>query len=87
MSATQTQSLFGCTAVVTGVSPGGIGVHTAIGLCKAGARVVLASRNRAKAEAAAGLIRSAVKPAAIVDVMQLDLASLASIRQCVSSHC
>jgi NAD(P)-dependent dehydrogenase (short-subunit alcohol dehydrogenase family) len=81
MSATHTQSLFGCTAIVTGVSPGGIGLHTAIGLCKAGAHVVLACRDQGKAEAAATHIRSVVKPAAIVDVMTLDLSSLASIRR------
>jgi hypothetical protein len=73
----------GRTALVTGVSPGGIGVHTAIGLCKAGAHVVLSSRDRVKAEAAAAIIRKSVGPDAVVQVMELDLASLVSIRKYV----
>jgi NAD(P)-dependent dehydrogenase (short-subunit alcohol dehydrogenase family) len=69
--------LHGRTAVVTGT--GGIGLHVARGLARAGARVIVAGRNRAKGESAIALIRRD-RVAAKVSFEALDLASLRSIR-------
>src|SRR2546430_761705 len=66
--------LSGRTAVVTGAS-GGIGAETARALGAAGARVVLAVRDRAKGEAVAAGIDGA-------QVVELDLTSLAGVRAC-----
>jgi len=63
----------GRVVVVTGASSG-IGAITAGELARAGARVVLAVRDVAKGEAAAA------KMAGETDVRQLDLSSLASVR-------
>lgn len=68
----------GRVAIVTGANSG-IGFETAKALAKKGATVVLACRNQAKGEAAANAIRSE-KPAGSVQVMALDLSSLASVR-------
>jgi NAD(P)-dependent dehydrogenase (short-subunit alcohol dehydrogenase family) len=67
----------GTRAVVTGGSDG-IGLVLARRLVQAGAEVVLPVRNRAKGEAAASGIRSAV-PGARVTTRVLDLASLESV--------
>ena len=64
----------GRVVVVTGASSG-IGAITAGELARAGARVVLAVRDVAKGEAAAA------KMAGETDVRQLDLSSLASVRE------
>jgi NAD(P)-dependent dehydrogenase (short-subunit alcohol dehydrogenase family) len=64
----------GRVVVVTGASSG-IGAITAGELARAGARVVLAVRDVAKGEAAAA------KMAGQTDVRQLDLTSLASVRE------
>ena len=64
----------GRVVVVTGASSG-IGAITAGELARAGARVVLAVRDVAKGEAAAA------KMAGGTDVRQLDLTSLASVRE------
>jgi NAD(P)-dependent dehydrogenase (short-subunit alcohol dehydrogenase family) len=69
----------GRTAVVTGANSG-LGVVTARELARAGTRVVLACRNVAKGEAAAGEIAAAV-PGARLQVADLDLSSLASVRR------
>jgi hypothetical protein len=69
----------GRTVVVTGANTG-IGLETAAALAEHGARIVLACRDASKAEAAATRITRAV-PGAVVEVVGLDLASLASIRQ------
>jgi NAD(P)-dependent dehydrogenase (short-subunit alcohol dehydrogenase family) len=69
----------GRTAVVTGAS-GGLGLQTARILAERGASVILACRDASKADRAAGQIRAA-NPAASVRVIQLDLASLASVGQ------
>ena len=68
----------GRTAVVTGAS-GGLGLETARVLAGRGADVVLACRDAAKAERAAGLIRAETGRARVRTV-HLDLASLASVR-------
>jgi len=69
----------GRTFVVTGANTG-IGLETAAALAEHGARIVLACRDASKAEAAATRITGAV-PGAVVEVVGLDLASLASVRQ------
>lgn len=66
------------TAVVTGAS-GGLGLETAKQLAAHGARVVLACRNAAKADAAAAEIRAAVSGAEL-PFLAVDLASLESVR-------
>lgn len=77
-------SLIGRTAIVTGVSPGGVGLHTAIGLVREGAHVVLASRSEAKArEAMAEITRYTYGTLGSASFIQLDLSSLASVRRCV----
>ncbi|MEA2450658.1 MAG: hypothetical protein QOG63_2590 [Thermoleophilaceae bacterium] len=68
----------GKLALVTGANSG-LGLITARELARAGADVVLACRDTAKGERAAGEIRSAA-PRALVSVEQLDLSSLASVR-------
>lgn len=68
----------GRIAVVTGANSG-LGLVTARELARAGAEVVIASRNTSKATAAAETIRSAV-PSAALQVQELDLADLASVQ-------
>ncbi|CAJ1065942.1 dehydrogenase/reductase SDR family member 13-like [Xyrichtys novacula] len=70
--------LQGKTAIVTG-SNTGIGKTTALDLAKRGARVILACRNKEKAESAVYDIRRESGNNQVV-FMQLDLASFASIR-------
>lgn len=65
--------------IVTGAS-GGIGLAAATGLAARGAEVVLAVRNQERGRAALDRIRSAV-PDARVEVGELDLAELASVRR------
>jgi NAD(P)-dependent dehydrogenase (short-subunit alcohol dehydrogenase family) len=69
----------GRTAVVTGAN-GGLGLETARSLAAAGANVVMASRNQAKAAEAEADIRTSLADASLENV-ELDLGSLASIRQ------
>ncbi len=68
----------GQLALVTGASSG-VGFQAALELARAGATVILGCRNRAKAEAAHGRIAAAV-PGAWLEIANLDLASLASVR-------
>lgn len=72
----------GKSAVVTGANSG-IGLETADALAAHGARVTLACRNLDKAKAAADLIRSR-RPDARLELVQLDLASLASVARFAS---
>jgi NAD(P)-dependent dehydrogenase (short-subunit alcohol dehydrogenase family) len=65
-------------AVVTGANSG-IGLVAARELARAGAHVVMACRDAGRGERAAAEIRAAV-PAADVEVRELDLADLASVR-------
>lgn len=66
------------TAVVTGATSG-IGFETAAALAIAGAHVVLGARNVEKGEDAADRIRKRV-PHASLEILELDLTSLRSIR-------
>ena len=68
----------GRTAVITGANTG-LGYETAAALAAKGARVVLAVRNLDKGQEAVRRIEQAT-PAARVDLQQLDLTSLESIR-------
>lgn len=71
--------LTGRTAVVTGAN-GGLGLETARALAGAGATVVMAARNLEKAvEAEASIRRGA--PDAGLEVVSLDLGSLASVHE------
>ena len=67
----------GRTALVTGANSG-LGFWTTVELARAGARVLMGCRNPAKAEAALQRVRGEV-PAAAVELVSLDLASLASV--------
>ena len=69
--------LAGRTAVVTGAN-GGLGLQTAMALGGAGAHVVMAARNQAKAESARQEIL-ARHPQASLEVVPLDLGDLSSV--------
>ena len=71
--------LSGKRAVITGVT-GGLGLHTAIGLAKHGAELVVTARDEGKAETAVARISESV-PGASIDVVSLDLADLADVRR------
>jgi NAD(P)-dependent dehydrogenase (short-subunit alcohol dehydrogenase family) len=71
--------LSGRTAVVTGAN-GGLGLETSRELARAGSHVVMAARNREKADAAVTDIRGDV-PRASLEVVALDLGSQASVRE------
>jgi len=71
--------LTGRTAVVTGAN-GGLGLETARALAGAGAHVVLAARNRRKAEAAVQDIWRD-HPDASLEVVELDLGSQESVKK------
>ncbi|HKB49845.1 MAG TPA: oxidoreductase [Solirubrobacterales bacterium] len=78
----------GRTAVVTGAN-GGLGLETARALAAAGAKVVMAARNQDKAAQAEAEIRRGA-PDASLEIVELDLGSLASVReaagQILASH-
>lgn len=74
----QMPSQAGKTAIVTGANSG-LGLETAIALAAAGARVILACRNPAKAAAALDKLHARA-PGADASLMTLDLSSLASVR-------
>jgi hypothetical protein len=69
----------GTIAIVTGANSG-LGYETTLALAGKGARVVMACRDTVKGTKASREIRSQV-PNALLDVLELDLASLDSIRQ------
>lgn len=75
-------SQVGKIALVTGANSG-LGLETTVGLASAGATVIMACRNPAKAENALAEVRRRA-PNAQVDVMQLDLADLSSVRRFAS---
>jgi NAD(P)-dependent dehydrogenase (short-subunit alcohol dehydrogenase family) len=69
----------GRTVLVTGAN-GGLGLETARALAAAGAHVVMAARNQEKAAAALTEINRTA-PDASLELIELDLGSLASVRQ------
>ncbi|QIG45417.1 SDR family NAD(P)-dependent oxidoreductase [Nocardioides anomalus] len=69
----------GRTVVVTGTSVGGIGHATALELARRGARVVLAGRSPAKLAETRAAVTAEV-PTAALEGLEVDLASLASVR-------
>jgi NAD(P)-dependent dehydrogenase (short-subunit alcohol dehydrogenase family) len=71
--------LSGKIAVITGAN-GGLGLETAKALAGKGAHVVMAARDQAKAVSASEELRSDT-PDASFEVVALDLASLASVRE------
>jgi len=75
--------LHGKTAVVTGAN-GGLGLQTAKVFAAKGAHVVMAAHNQQKAASAVEEIRSAT-PTASLELMELDLASQASVRKCAET--
>ncbi|MGE0307200.1 MAG: oxidoreductase [Acidimicrobiia bacterium] len=78
-----TVDLTGKVAIITG-SSGGIGLETARTLARAGATVVLANRDAGKCAAAAAHLRASLPPERI-ELGDLDLASLASVRRFATS--
>ncbi|XP_059473313.1 retinol dehydrogenase 12-like [Neocloeon triangulifer] len=75
-----TASLVGKTAVITGANTG-IGYETAKDFVKRGAKVIMANRNVELSERAAEKLRQEV-PNCNVRVVQLNLASLHSVKKC-----
>lgn len=73
----------GRVAVVTGAN-GGLGLETARALAAAGAHVVMAARNAQKAASAEADIRAGV-PGASLEIVPLDLGSLASVREAAAT--
>ena len=71
--------LSGRVAVVTGAN-GGLGLETAKALAGAGAQVVMAARDQVKAAAAEDEIRARY-PEAALEIVELDLGSLASVQR------
>lgn len=70
--------------LVTGVSAG-LGVETARALVAHGANVVGAARDLAKAESATATVLAEAANGGSLDLIQLDLASLASVRACADA--
>lgn len=76
--------LSGKRVLVTGVSAG-LGVETARALVAHGANVVGAARDLAKAERATAIVRAETANGGSLDLIELDLASLASVRTCADA--
>lgn len=76
--------LSGKRVLVTGVSAG-LGAETARALAAHGAWVVGAARDLAKAEAATAPVRAAAANGGGIELVELDLASLASVRACADA--
>ncbi len=74
--------LTGKRAVITGVT-GGLGFHTALELARHGAELVVTARDAAKADDIVARLRED-EPGAKVDVVSLDLASLADAKRAAS---
>jgi NAD(P)-dependent dehydrogenase (short-subunit alcohol dehydrogenase family) len=77
-------NLKGKRVLVTGVSAG-LGVETARTLAAHGAEVVGAARDLAKAKAATAAVRADAAKGGSLELVQLDLASLASVRACADA--
>jgi NAD(P)-dependent dehydrogenase (short-subunit alcohol dehydrogenase family) len=76
--------LSGKRILVTGVSAG-LGVETARTLAAHGAHVVGAARDLKKAEVATKQVRAAAAKRGALELVELDLASLASVRACADA--
>ena len=76
--------LSGKRVLVTGVSAG-LGIETARALAAHGAQVVGAARDLAKAERAASEIRAQATNGGGLELVELDLASLKSVRACADA--
>ena len=76
------RDLAGKRFLVTGASSG-LGQETARALAARGAQVIMAVRSLAKGEAAVEAIKE-TSPNARLDIQQVDLASLASVRACAA---
>jgi NAD(P)-dependent dehydrogenase (short-subunit alcohol dehydrogenase family) len=72
------------TILITGTTSG-IGKVTALELARAGHQIVMANRNREKSEALKAQI-SAETGNGNIDVLDLDLASLDSVRECAQAY-
>ena len=77
-------NLSGKRILVTGVSAG-LGVETARTLAAHGAQVVGAARDLTKAKAATGEVRAQAANGGGLELVELDLASLASVRACADA--
>lgn len=73
----------GCVAVVTGAN-GGLGLQTARALARKGAHVIMAARDQDRANQARRAIAADV-PDAGLEIRELDLASLLSVRACADA--
>src|SRR6202795_5350977 len=74
-------NLSGKRVLVTGVSAG-LGVETARALAAHGAEVIGAARDLAKAQGATEQVRAQAARGGSLHLVQLDLASLVSVRRC-----
>src|ERR1700728_474873 len=77
-------SLSGKRALVTGVSAG-LGVETARALVAHGAEVVGAARDLTKAQTATVSVQAAAQKGGGLELVELDLASLDSVRVCANA--
>src|ERR1700735_727246 len=77
----QSINLSGKRVLITGVSAG-LGVETARALAAHGAQVVGAAPDLSKAQAATEQVRAQAASGGSLDLVQLDLASLDSVRRC-----
>jgi NAD(P)-dependent dehydrogenase (short-subunit alcohol dehydrogenase family) len=78
------KDLNGKRVLVTGVSAG-LGVETARALSAHGAQVVGAARDLAKAERATAEVRAQASNGGVLELVELDLASLESVRACADA--
>src|SRR5580704_9006317 len=78
------EDLSGKRVLVTGVSAG-LGVETARALAAHGAQVVGAARDLAKAERATAEVRAQAANGGGLELVELDLASLGSVRACADA--
>ena len=77
----QGRDLSGRRVLVTGASAG-LGAETTRALVAHGAHVIMAVRDLAKVERTAATAREAARSGGTVEAVELDLASLASVRAC-----
>ena len=78
------KDLSGKRVLITGASAG-LGAETARALAAHGANIVMAVRDLEKGERAAEPIRAGATAGATVELIQLDLASLPSVRACANA--